>query len=208
MIQEYQVFFALMGRTLHVFPSYGLFAELIKERVFSESPLDIDDDMYQQGMTLLSSFDAKLSGVLSDDCYHDLLADNTRLFVGEQEMICTPWESVYFNTERQLFQKQTMQVRSWYRRYDLQITKLHHEPDDHIGLELEFVAHLLGLADASVTGNGAEILKDVRRFIEEHPLLWIDKWSARVFDHAHTDFYKGLALVLPPALHSLVGRLP
>ena len=45
-----------------------------------------------------------------------------------------------------IFQEQTLHVRQWYSRFGLQVVKLHKEPDDHIGLELEFVAHLANLA--------------------------------------------------------------
>ena len=51
--------------------------------------------------------------------------------------VLTPPESVYFSEERLVFQEETLQVREWYRRFDLQSVKLH-EPDDHVGLELTF----------------------------------------------------------------------
>ncbi|MBO2519906.1 MAG: molecular chaperone TorD, partial [Firmicutes bacterium] len=37
-------------------------------------------------------------------------------------------------------------MRNWYARYGLVAEKKGQEPDDHVGLELEFVAHLAGLA--------------------------------------------------------------
>jgi TorA maturation chaperone TorD len=205
--QRYQVFFELMGRSLHQVPSRALFGSLIEGRVFARLPLTIGDERFVEGATLLKTFDESMQGRLTDEGYHALLADNTRLFVGEQQLLCSPWESVYFNSDRQLFQEQTMQVRSWYRSHGLQIARLHHEPDDHIGLELEFVSHLLAEVIAAKEPERSHLLAETLRFIEEHPLRWIDQWAEGLLRHAHTDFYRGLALILPPALKDLTETI-
>ena len=60
-------------------------------------------------------------------------------------VVAPPWESVYFSPDRLVFQQETFQVRAWYTRFGLQSANHNKEPDDHISVELEFVAHLAEL---------------------------------------------------------------
>ena len=69
--------------------------------------------------------------------------DYLRLFVGLGMPLAPPWESTWANDARLLFQRETLDVRYWYRSAGLELARLHHDPDDHIGLELEFVGLLL-----------------------------------------------------------------
>ena len=49
-------------------------------------------------------------------------------------LIHISWESVCRHKDEALvFQKETLEVRAAYRELGLQVEKLHHEPDDHIG---------------------------------------------------------------------------
>ncbi|MDR1359077.1 MAG: molecular chaperone TorD family protein [Coriobacteriales bacterium] len=202
-LQHYQTFFSLVGRVLHRFPSRGLYVTLVENRLFQALPIDVDDAEFARGAALLAAWDEQLGGKLDEEAYKDLLADNTRLFVGLQEMTCPPWESFYFNTDRQIFQSQTREVRDWYRRHGLNIEKLHQEPDDHIGLELEFVAMLLERALSAPGDERDAIIYDARMFIEEHPGRWVGIWAKQVSKEARTDFYKGLAAIIPAAINRI-----
>lgn len=206
-LHTYQVFFTLMGRILHQFPSRELFAVLVEDGAFDELPLELDDASFRRGAALLHDWSKKMDSVLTDEAYHELVADNTLLFAGHQEMVCPPWESFYFNTERQIFQRQTLEVRNWYRDYGLQITKLNSEPDDHIGLELEFVAILLKQALEAEGSQRDFLLSATKNFIQEHPASWIHLWTKGVSQTARTDFYQGIALILPSALKKLESYL-
>ena len=110
-----------------------------------------------------------------------------------------------------IFQEQTLQVREWYRRFGLETEKLHKEPDDHIGLELSFLAHLAGLGlkaledkdEAGLEGS----LQAQRQFLHDHPLKWIKFWSGSVEKHAKTDLYRGTAILTRGALMMLAEIL-
>jgi len=141
---------------------------------------------------------------LTDETFLDLQEDYSRLFIGPGKVIAPPWESVFFNESRQTFQEQTLQVRSWYRRYGVEPEKLFREPDDHIGLEINFLVHLLGLANQALDKKDQsefDTLIDARRlFLSEHPLKWAFSWCSLVIEHARTDFYKGMAYLTRGAL--------
>jgi TorA maturation chaperone TorD len=47
---------------------------------------------------------------ISDEAFQELRVDHTRLFVGVGKVLAPPWESVYFNEDRMVFQKQTLEV--------------------------------------------------------------------------------------------------
>lgn len=198
-LEQYLVFFDLIGTVLSQFPTFELFETLIKEAAFEDMPLSIADADFSQGEALLSQWSKRYRGTLSKESYHELLADNTYLFAGLQEMVAPPWESFYFNKERMIFQKETMEVRSWYRNYGLQISKLHNEPDDHIGLELVFIARLL---EKALHEQAPDTLSAAYAFVVEHPLRWAEQWASRVKEHAKSDLYTGLALLVPASLHS------
>jgi TorA maturation chaperone TorD len=108
-----------------------------------------------------------------------------------------------------LFQEETLQVRSWYRRFGLQAIRLYQEPDDHVGLELAFLSHMAQLAlAAAAEGDPArltELLQAKRAFLITHAQRWIPAWCAQVVAHARTDFYRGVANVTAGVLAELAA---
>jgi TorA maturation chaperone TorD len=109
--------------------------------------------------------------------------DYLRLFVGLGTPLAPPWESAWASDARLLFQRETLDVRYWYRSAGLEIAALHHEPDDHIGLELEYVGLMLERADA----------ESAAAFTRAHPLAWAKRWCQAVRENANDRFYPALA---------------
>ena len=107
-----------------------------------------------------------------------------RLFVGAGTPDAPSWESFYRDPNSQLFSARTLEVRERYRRHGLQIERLYAEPDDHLGLMLGFVGHLIGLE--------AEALADEQEsFLVEHVLPWLAAWRYSVDAHASSDYFRG-----------------
>lgn len=109
--------------------------------------------------------------------------DYLRLFVGLGTPLAPPWESAWASDARLLFQRETLDVRYWYRSTGLQAAALHHEPDDHIGLELEFIGSQLERGENAIAAA----------FAREHPLKWARRWAQAVRDNASHPFYPALA---------------
>ena len=86
-------------------------------------------------------------------------------------------------------------MRERYRRHGLQIERLYAEPDDHLGLMLGFVGHLIGLeAEALAVGDGAaagEAADEQESFLVEHVLPWLAAWRYSVDAHASSDYFRG-----------------
>ena len=203
--------FNLLGRILYEVPAQEWLQPLVDNEVFTEAPFAETQPDVIKGLALLEKWShAYRQDSPSKNLFKELQVDYTNLFTGIKQLPLAPWESVYFNDERLVFQEQTMAVRTWYRRYGLEVRKLHQEPDDHIGLELMFVAHLARLALAArEAGHDQEferVLAAQRDFLSKHLLLWAPLWCEQMLEHARTDFYRGLALVIRGALLEL-GRI-
>jgi TorA maturation chaperone TorD len=200
--------FGLLGRVFYTYPSQeerAWLQSLIEEQVFSETPFAPEQPDVLEGLRMLQAWGR--SG-LDDRAFEDLQGDYTRLFIGPGKVIVPPWESVYFNEERLIFQEQTLEVRSWYRHFGLEAEHLYHEPDDHIGLELAFLVHLAQLGTAELGDGGQQanleqILQAQKYFLSEHLLRWGPTFCNQVCDKANTLFYRGAALLTHGALAEL-----
>ena len=125
--------------------------------------------------------------------------DHTRLFIGVGRTLAPPYESVYLSEEHILFEKETLAVRKWYRKYGLQVPQLHVLPDDHIGYELFFLARLservVSLLESAETEAAIAVRTDMRRFVDDHPFRWVHMFVDRVLKHCQTDFYAATGLL-------------
>jgi TorA maturation chaperone TorD len=128
-----------------------------------------------------------------------LARDHQRLFVGPGPLLAPPYESVYLSREHLLFEEQTLQVREAYRAFGLVAPALNREPDDHIGLELHFVAEVclrsLDALDAGDDDRFDATLAAHQSFLTDHLLVWGPTYLDLITEHAQTDFFRGVALL-------------
>lgn len=190
----------LLGKALYLVPDKEWLDPLVDDELFAQSPFAGDQIFVLKGLALLSAW----SHSFNENSLSELKIDHTRMFTGMFKIPTAPWESVYFSDERLVFQEGTLDVRAWYRRFGLETIEYQREPDDHIGLELLFMAHLAGLGLAACEAGDLERLNEIfeaqRGFLSAHLLRWGPLWCSLVEEHAQTNFYRGLALVLHGAL--------
>lgn len=191
--------FSLLGKALIEPPEAEWLHSLASEDVFSEIPLGMENPDVAKGCELLQQWSSAALNSNPEQVASTLNDDYTRLFLGPGKVLAPPWESVILSPDRLIFQEETLEVRKWYRRMGLEPEKIHQEPDDHIGLELVFLAHLAQLALRALENENEEdfsfFLQAQKDFIEEHPIQWVGQWCADVLDFGRTDFYKGISLV-------------
>lgn len=136
----------------------------------------------------------------SIEAYEALLWDYTRMFVGPGQLAAPPWESAYSNEERLLFQEQTLAVRRVFRAYGFVLATAPANPEDHIGLELDFMYQTCRLAmeqiEARQPARLEQICRDQLSFLNEHLLTWAPDFAADVVNSAQTGFYRGMARML------------
>ncbi len=201
----------LLGKALYEEPDRAWLEALIADQVFDESPFGADQPEIILGLELLQDWSQPRAGGLSETDFRDIKMDYTRLFIGLGTLPTAPWESVYFNRERLVFQEQTLQVREWYSSFGLQNEKLNREPDDHIGLEILFVSHLASLALQAIERDDQDSLEKnlqaQRDFLSEHLLRWGPMWVTLVTQYAATGFYRGIAHLAHGAMLALAAAL-
>ena len=189
--------FAQASQLLYCEPDAEVVADQVAERPFQNAPFGMDDADVREGMALM---DAWCVAAAADEAGFDervaaLRREWLRLFVGAGTPDAPSWESFYRDPNSQLFSARTLEVRERYRRHGLQIERLYAEPDDHLGLMLGFVGHLIGLeAEALAVGDGAaagEAADEQESFLVEHVLPWLAAWRYSVDAHASSDYFRG-----------------
>lgn len=96
-----------------------------------------------------------------------------KLFVGPGHLVAPPWESVYSSEDGLLFQRETLDVRGFYRRSGLAVPEQGRQADDHIAFELDYMFH-------EAVRDDAESLDAQRRFVNAHLLAWVPLFVERM----------------------------
>lgn len=200
--------FGLLGKLLYSNPDFALLEPVIEGDLFDEAPFASDNPKVVEGLSLLQRWCEQYQQPTSHkEVLTAVQVDYTRLFAITERLPLAPWESFYGNDERLLFQASMLDVRNWYARFGLELINVHREPDDHIGLELLFVAHLAQLGLKALENNNTlnleQSLAAQRGFLTNHLLVWAPRWCDQMVHHARTDYYRGLALVVRGALLTL-----
>jgi TorA maturation chaperone TorD len=124
----------------------------------------------------------------------------TRLFVGPNQPEASPWESYYLGGDGTLFQRITLEVRNVYRAQGLLPAAYPHVADDHIAIELDYLARLAQRAEMSwAAGDGAAVpiaLAASVEFLREHLTKWAPSFASSVAASKYADFYRETATAL------------
>ncbi len=121
----------------------------------------------------------------------------TRLFIGPRHVPAPPYESVYRSPARALMQEITLAVRQKYRTAGLLVRNFNREPDDHIGLELEFMYFLNHqAAEALGRRQTAALLTAIdwqQQFLAEHLSQWVPAFCQDTAASTGQAFFRQLA---------------
>lgn len=162
----------------------------------------------------------EVGGGSSDDLSSALVRldrEYERLFRGPGHVVAAPYESVHTTEEHLVFQGPTSQVRDAYAAHGLATPFLFREPDDHIGLELHFIAHLaerLATAlEARVGGSGGSdggapdaaraLFAELSEFCDAHLLRFADDVADAMSDESTEAVYRCVGDLLRVHLHDI-----
>ena len=184
--------YRFLARCFHTPPDEPWLSRLARDRMFDAWPFPSAHEDVASGLSTLQAFCLKVDAATVRRVEWDF----NRLFVGPGDTLAPPWESVHRSKTGLTFQESTLEVRAVYDRFDLEAPAMHREPDDHIALELAFLAHL------SEEAADASRHRDVERwkrcgeaqadFLRDHLLEWVPAWLTLVQTQAKTDFYRGV----------------
>nr|WP_239539014.1 molecular chaperone TorD family protein [Arcanobacterium pluranimalium] len=122
-----------------------------------------------------------------------------------------PYESVHRGQDRLVFDTQTLEVRSFYRELNLEAPNLNREPDDHIGLEFDFIAQALSLWLTALEHNAPNDAERYRNavvaFHNEHLAQWVPEFLENAEKLADTKFLQGVIALSRGAMNELYSGL-
>lgn len=151
------------------------------------------------GLMLMVSAAQRNSSRL-DIWIEELAGEFTRIFIGPLKPLVLPYASFYLSDSRQLMTDETIEVRRRYLEADMVIKELYKVPDDHVGIELEFLYYLANeYASLLQQGRHAEAITflDMKTdFITCHMALWVPQFAEQLAETTHEDFFTGAALLL------------
>jgi len=158
--------------------------------------LELAGEEGREAMGLLRLGLADLPAELGDETLDVLAVEYADIFLNNR-LGASPCESVWIDEDGLAMQEPMFQVRSWYKRFGLQVANWRKRADDHMVNQLRFLAYMLDPAE----GNAD--LRDVARFMDEHLLRWIRGFAERVGNRCRTRLYAGLARLIAAYLTEL-----
>lgn len=186
-LDSFAAVWTVLSRVLLTSPTQETLDTIRQPEMLADWPLDPDkDERTAEGLAALgrSTEDADL-----------VKRDYNRLFVGPDKLKAAPWESVHRSEEKLLFEEETLQVRAAYREFGLSAPRLNREPDDHIGLELEFLATLATRA-LDEPDQAGRYLAAIEEFLSDHLLQWVFTLTDLMVANSDTEFMRGIAHLL------------
>jgi TorA maturation chaperone TorD len=139
---------------------------------------------------------------------HEAKPDTLRCLAADYAMLCRgsnpvkgadPYESVHRNPLHLMMQDEWEEVFRFYRESGFQRSASAHEPEDHLGIELEFMAHQCNrYIQAYEKGDEAACRESIDRqvlMLETHLLLWVPLFVQEVLKVAMTEFYQSVAII-------------
>jgi TorA maturation chaperone TorD len=189
----HELAYSFLSRAFYESPSKELIDTLAADELFDAWPLETSHTEAETGLALLRNFCATWRSEDLGALEHDYL----QLFVGPGHLQAAPWESVYRSPDHLLFSPDTLAVRHEFQRFGMPIPNLGSEPDDHLGLELRFIAHLSELGLTAIDHDRPDVLDvaitEIRSFLSDHLLQWAPECLNLVIEKAESDYYRGCA---------------
>jgi TorA maturation chaperone TorD len=155
----------------------------------------------EYGCALEKLYAVLYEGLEDSEAFETKLENNfTRLFIGPGNVEAAPWESLYMGNESTLFQLSTLEVRKVYVAQGFIPRQYPNVADDHIALELDFMAALAKRAEVSfVEGDyqrAAEYLVVSKDFLEQRLLVWVPTFVRTLHAAKSSYFYRDIGGLL------------
>ena len=107
---------AFLAKALYGAPDREWLEMLVSNRAFESVPFG---QTQPEMMAALNHLQKWARQGIDNAGFALMCSDYAKLFVGPQRLLAPPWESVYANKDRAVFQMETASVKNWYLRFDL-----------------------------------------------------------------------------------------
>jgi TorA maturation chaperone TorD len=219
--QDIKVIMAERQRTFQ-FLSQVFFKELSKEAIEQLAAADFAVTTENENLTKGYRLMRRYFTFSGSDRRAELACEYARIFLAagvytEARNVAVPYESVFTSKEQLLMQDSRDDVRRWYLREGFMVDASLHEPEDHLALELEFMAELsataLRLLENGERGGISDLIANLasqQAFIAAHLLNWLPRLREVAKQYAELTFYIGMLLIVEGYLQEdlmLLGEL-
>ncbi len=170
-------------------PDGELVASLRDEGFPASLGLKLNSEAGAQAMSLMARAISEMPVPLDSGAADELAADYADIYL-IQSLRASPYESVWLDEEQLERQQPMFEVRECYRRHGLAAGDWRNRADDHIVLQLQFLAILFGTEKSPVSSAR---LVEAARFMDEHLLRWLGQFCERVEARCATPFFAGVA---------------
>lgn len=163
------------------------------------------------GKYTAAGIEAWRTSVARGESASDIHRDHDLLYGISAGAKVAPFESVHRSEEGLVFDEETLEVREQYRRLGLQAPRLNREPDDHIGLELDFLAQACVSALTALEQDAAlaaeRYVRIATEFTRDHLLVWAPDMLRKAEEAATTDWMRGLEFMTLGAIEAWTGAI-
>ena len=142
---------------------------------------------------------AQLSVPVDQAALDDLAADYAAIYL-THAFGTSPCASVWLDDDGLVRQQPMFAIRSFYRRYGLEMDHWNVRSDDHLVPQLQFLAHLHDLGSHRAR-------MDAVQFMDHHILTWIDDFADRIAKRSKSAFYRPLIALTAAYLAEIRARL-
>jgi TorA maturation chaperone TorD len=187
-------------------PKQGMIDALQATAAIDDWPAPIADALQVMRRAMLGHGSA-------DAALLDLEVEFTRLTIGPLEIPAVPYASFYLSPGRALMTEDTLDVRRRYMEAGVAVRDFGSTPDDHLGVELEFL-HFLTLQAALADARGDAAARDKAliqqgSFISEHASRWMPAFADALGSSTREPAFQAVALLLRAAVSlEVIGATP
>lgn len=153
------------------------FPESLGLRLFKQDGRDAMDFMRKA----VAEFEPPLDQARRDE----LAVDYAAIYLNH-DYSASPFESVWLDEDKLVMQAPMFQVREIYKKHGLGVADWRIRSEDHLVVELQFLAWLM--LDTRETNLG-----EAAAFMDEHLMRWLPAFAGRVTRRCATPFYAGAA---------------
>lgn len=149
---------------------------------------------------------AKPESVANIATFQKRLAEDHLLLFSGPEAIAPPWESVWRERDKLLFGECTAQVASLYADWALAIIDGRRQPEDHLGLEISFLAWLLQnkLEHPGILAQSGQTLDEaIAGILNGHILEFAPQVLEKAAANATTAYYAAVCKLCMALLEGL-----
>ena len=166
----------------------------------SDEPLPDDPGAYMlEGLLLIKDYIERSRKKALEEIKIEMGRDRARLFRGIKHGYGPPppYESVYVGTDENPSTQASLDVRQAYTDADAKVPKEVKERPDYIGIELDFMRHLIQ-KEVHAWGEGQkvqarELLDKQHRFLRDHLARWVPLYCEKMYQEAEYGFHRGIA---------------